>query len=115
MWECYYTELLDLSQSGKISLPHIPEYATNNGHMFYIICLSLEQRINLVKKLKENGIMAVFHYISLHSSEYYKDKYIGNELLESDRYTDCLLRLPMYYELTNDEIKSVATIIKNAI
>jgi dTDP-4-amino-4,6-dideoxygalactose transaminase len=59
--------------------------------------------------------MAVFHYISLHSSEYYKDKYIGNELLESDRYTDCLLRLPMYYELTNDEIKSVATIIKNAI
>jgi dTDP-4-amino-4,6-dideoxygalactose transaminase len=83
----------------EIKLPEVPIYATNNAHMFYLVCKNLEQRTALIAHLKSLGIMAVFHYISLHSSPYYKDKHDGRSLPNSDRYSDCLLRLPMYYEL----------------
>jgi dTDP-4-amino-4,6-dideoxygalactose transaminase len=104
IWNTYYLKLQDWANSNNIKLPTIPEYATNNGHMFYVICESLQQRTTLIKKLRDSNILAVFHYISLHSSPYYEEKHDGRELHETDRYTDCLIRLPLYFELEIDVV-----------
>lgn len=112
IWNTYYNELKSLSDKGYFKLPKIPDYATNNGHMFYLICKSIEERSSLISYLKEKKIMAVFHYLSLHSSNYYALKHDGRELLYSDMYSDCLLRLPLFYELTEKEIKDIITTIK---
>lgn len=98
-WEQYNTALQDWATENEIQLPVIPSYATNNGHMFYLICKNLEQRTAIIDKLKSKDILAVFHYISLHNSPFYNQIYNGDSLLQSDRYSDFLLRLPMYYEL----------------
>ncbi len=101
LWNTYFHELVNHKQI-EIKLPSIPEYATNNGHMFYVVCKTNEQRSELISNLKQNNILSVFHYLSLHKSLYYKEKHYVMELSESDRYTDCLLRLPLFYELTID-------------
>ena len=67
--------------------------------MFYLVCNSLEERTALIDKLKKAGVHAVFHYLSLHGSPYYKDKHDGRVLHNSDCFSDVLVRLPMYYEL----------------
>ena len=67
--------------------------------MFYLVCESLEQRTGLIQKLKNAGILAVFHYISLHESPFYKNRHDGREMPRTQKYTDCLLRLPMFFEL----------------
>lgn len=117
LWELYYTHLSPLASSPNslIALPSLPEYATNNAHMFYLICNSLDERSQLIKRLKDNGILAVFHYLSLHSSPYYTDKHDGRELLECDRYADCLVRLPMYYDLKDEEVREICDIIKESL
>jgi dTDP-4-amino-4,6-dideoxygalactose transaminase len=99
IWNSYQITLTPLEQAGKIQLPNIPAYATNNAHMFYLICNNLEERTNLIDHLKKNGILAVFHYISLHKSEYYHPYHDKRVLPNTDLYTDCLLRLPLFYEL----------------
>ena len=98
-WNYYYHSLKEWSIVNNIQLITIPDYATNNAHMFYIVCESENQRSNIIKHLKNNDVQAVFHYISLHSSSYYQDKYEGKELPNSNKFTDRLLRLPMFYEL----------------
>ena len=110
LWELYYSRL-----SPKLALPTIPAYATNNAHMFYLVCNSLEQRTELIKCLKDSGILAVFHYLSLHSSPYYTNKHDGRELPECDRYADCLVRLPMYYDLKDEEVIEICNVIKSFI
>jgi dTDP-4-amino-4,6-dideoxygalactose transaminase len=67
--------------------------------MFYLICNSGEQRSDLIAHLKRNGVLAVSHYLSLHSSPYYRKNHDGRNLINSDSYTQKLLRLPMFYEL----------------
>jgi dTDP-4-amino-4,6-dideoxygalactose transaminase len=111
LWNKYYDLLKPLADKGRFRLPDIPEYATNNSHMFYLVCNNLQERTALIKKLKDNDVLAVFHYLSLHSSEYYKDKHDGRELPECDRYADCLVRLPMYYELDENMIINICKII----
>ncbi len=101
-----YMELLTPVHD-KFSLPVIPAYATNNAHMFYIVFHNLEDRTKMITHLKENGVNAVYHYLSLHKSPFYGPKYQGGELPETDRYTDCLLRLPMFYELTDEDVNKV--------
>ena len=113
LWDKYYELLKPLAEQGRFSLPDIPEYSTNNAHMFYLVCHSLAERTALIKKLKEKDILAVFHYLSLHSSEFYKDKHDGRQLPECDRYADCLVRLPMYYELEENEVEKICDSIKN--
>lgn len=108
----YYKELEAWSDQNNVKLPFIPDYATNNGHMFYMICPGLEQRTALIEHLKNNSIYAVFHYLSLHKSLYYKKFYTGNELLNCDRYADCLVRLPLFYELKEDEIEKIINSVK---
>ena len=107
LWNKYYELLKPLAEQKHFTLPDIPNYASNNAHMFYLVCNSLEERSSLIKKLKENDILAVFHYLSLHSSEFYKDKHDGRALPECDRYADCLLRLPLYYDMSEKDVKKV--------
>lgn len=103
LWNHYFDLLKPLADKHCFQLPDIPEYATNNAHMFYLVCNSLEDRAVLIKRLKNNGIQAVFHYLSLHSSPYYTDKHDGRSLPNCDRFADCLVRLPMYYDLAEAE------------
>lgn len=112
LWNRYYELLKPLADQGRFCLPDIPSYATNNAHMFYLVCKDLESRSALIKELKEHEIQAVFHYLSLHSSPYYQDKHDGRTLPESDRYSDCLVRLPMYYDLSVGEIEDICSIIR---
>jgi dTDP-4-amino-4,6-dideoxygalactose transaminase len=112
IWNAYRDNLQLLSQEGFIQLPFIPDFATNNAHMFYIVCRNIEERTNLISFLKDNGIMSVFHYISLHKSDFYHKKHNGNELPNSDRYTDCLLRLPLYFELDIMQVNFITDKIK---
>jgi len=104
LWNIYFEKLKPLADKGFLTLPTIPDYATNNAHMFYIVCRSFEERTELIKFLKLNDILAVFHYLSLYRSEFYKSKYKGEPLAHSDHFEEKLLRLPMYYELQENEI-----------
>ncbi len=103
IWNRYYEAMKPLAEKGYFTMPDVPEYATNNGHMFYMVFENLEKRTAFMNYLKEQGIGAVFHYLSLHKSEYFKDKHDGRELPQSDRYTDCLVRLPLFYDLTDED------------
>jgi dTDP-4-amino-4,6-dideoxygalactose transaminase len=104
LWDYYYSKFKKSGLNQNLKLPFIPIYATNNGHMFYICFKSLEDRTSAIEYLKKNDILAVFHYSSLHKSSFYKDKHDGRKLELSDSYTDTLLRLPLYYDLTFKEI-----------
>lgn len=105
LWGIYYDGLRHLEEDGVARLPFLPEYATNNAHMFYMVCKSLEERTALINHLKSKEINAVFHYLSLHKSDYYRTHHTGTipNLPQCDGYADCLVRLPMYYELTEEE------------
>ena len=103
-WNQYYLQLKDWAKNNNIKLPNVPDYATNNAHMFYVVCDSIEQRSQIIDFLKQHQIHAVFHYISLHSSPYYESKHDGRILINSDCFSDCLLRLPMFYELNVNEV-----------
>lgn len=111
LWETYYKLLTPLADKQFFKLPDIPEYASNNAHMFYLVFPSLEKRTALIQHLKENDILAVFHYLSLHSSAYYKDKHDGRELPECDRYADTLVRLPMYFDLEIEDVEKICKLI----
>ena len=101
IFNTYKTGLQKWADSNNISLPVTPGFATDNGHMFYLVCRDIEQRTRLIAHLKESGIHAVFHYQSLHKSEFYK-RHTGNvQLPYAEHYTDCLVRLPFFYELTD--------------
>jgi dTDP-4-amino-4,6-dideoxygalactose transaminase len=105
--EAYYVGLRTLEVQGKIRLPFIPDYATNNWHMFYIICNSFEERNDLISHLYKDGILSVFHYLSLHKSEFMKYEKDNRELPYSDFYQDHLLRLPLFVDLTEEETGKV--------
>ncbi len=113
IWEYYYNSLNPLKEKGHFKMPFIPEYSSNNAHMFYLVCNSLDERTSLIKHLKEREINAVFHYLSLHKSEYYKTKHDGRELIWADHYTDCLIRLPFYFELSDADLNYVTSAIKS--
>lgn len=99
IWERYHQGLKDICSKLDIRQPSIPEYATNNAHMYYLVCESEYQRRQLISYLEENGILAVFHYQSLHKSKFFKEKHDGRVLPFSDSYSDRLVRLPLFYEL----------------
>lgn len=135
IWNQYHEGLKGLAEDSLIQLADIPEYATNNAHMFYILCRSLDERTRLIKHLKENRILSVFHYLSLHKSGFYTSnpvsrpnnlqnietvqqvsfdgsssdevQVVGLDLPHCDHFADCLLRLPMFYELEDSEVNEV--------
>ena len=110
IWNLYYEHL---KGNSKFSLPNIPSYATNNAHMFYLLFESLEDRTAVIEKLKQNGILAVFHYLSLHKSEFYNAKHDGRILKNSDHFENCLLRLPLFHSLSEEEQKKVISLIND--
>ncbi len=111
IWNSYFDGLKPLQDAGLIKLPVAPNWASNNGHIFYLICKNLKERQLLIKYLRDKGINAVFHYLSLHNSPFYLNKHDGRELNRSDYYSECLLRLPLFYELTNDQLNYIVTSI----
>jgi len=112
IWDQYYNNLFEVATQNGIGLPFIPDYATNNAHMFYLICQNLEQRTGLINYLKENGVLSVFHYLSLETSPFYREKHDGRKLINSDKYTNCLVRLPMFYDLANSQVDYICGLIK---
>ena len=110
----YYERLKPLADKGRIELPFIPEHCTHNAHMFYIKAKDIDERTRLISYLKENDINAVFHYIPLHSAPAGR-KY--GRFHGEDRFTtkesERLLRLPMYYGLTEIEIEQVCSTVCN--
>ena len=114
LWKQYFVGLQILAAEGKIRLPQIPVYATNNAHMFYIVWRNLKERSVVLQFLQDNGVTAPFHYFSLHKSEYYVNHTDSvPDLPLCDMYADCLVRLPMFYELTDDDINFIIRTIKS--
>lgn len=111
IWSFYNKEFRSLENKGKIRLPIIPDYASNNAHMFYITCNNNQERNNLISFLKSKEINAVFHYLSLHKSEFYLKDNETYDLSHSDHYTDCLIRLPFYFELTTRQKKHIVEMV----
>lgn len=112
LWDTYYSGLKPLNK--VIKLPNVPDYATNNAHMFYIVLNSSKQRQLLIDFLKENNVYSVFHYLSLHKSPYYlRNNTERPELVYSDEYSDCLLRLPMFYDLSVENVSMITNKIKD--
>ena len=107
IWSQYYSSLQSLTESNGVGLPTLPDYATNNAHLFYLVCNSEHERSELIQYLKANGVHAVFHYLSLHKSPYFTDKHDGRDLPFADHFSNCLVRLPLFYELTNEEVDHV--------
>lgn len=113
LWQRYYDNLKPLADKGWFTMPEIPDFATNNAHMFYLVCNNLEDRTRLIAYLKEKGILAVFHYLALHKSDYYTARVKDiPDLPQCDRYTDCLVRLPMFYELSLQQVDEICGKIK---
>lgn len=115
IWHIYDSILRSHVEQYGIQLPDIPDYATNNGHMYYLVCPTLQFRTQLMASLKEHDIHTVFHYLPLHSSTYYKDQFTGEPLVHCDHYGDCLVRLPLFYELTDEQATYVAETIVECI
>ena len=115
IWNRYYEGLSSFEPVSikKPKLPLIPEYATNNAHMFYLVYDNVDDRTKFIQHLKDKGILSVFHYLSLHKSSYY-EKYSTrkSELPNSDMFSDCLVRLPLFYELTDEQVEYIIKTIK---
>ncbi|MEP5256034.1 MAG: dTDP-4-amino-4,6-dideoxygalactose transaminase [Winogradskyella arenosi] len=111
IWTIYNDGLKDWAKANKVVLPSVPDFATNNAHMFYMVFNSVEDRSKAIEKLKKSNILSVFHYISLHTSEYYKSKHDGRTLMHCDRYTENLLRLPLYYELSIAQMEEIIKLL----
>jgi dTDP-4-amino-4,6-dideoxygalactose transaminase len=117
IWKIYHYEFSKIKGLDTLfSLPHIPEYATNNSHMYYLICKTPQIRHKFISFLKENNIHAVFHYLSLHKSSYYLQSQSGeSELPLSDKYTEQLVRLPIYPDLTKVQINKITSCVKRFV
>lgn len=106
IWNKYYKLLQPLHKAGKLILPHIPEYAEVNAHIFYIVCPTLAERNRLIAFLKLNGVQAMFHYPGLHTSPFFiKLNEAPVNLQKADYFADGLLRLPLYVELGDTDVE----------
>jgi len=107
IFEGYYSGLKESEEKGRLRLPIINEFAVPNYHMFYILLNSEEERDGLMYSLREEGIHSVFHYIPLHLSDYSKRNFGRFELPKTEIYSKRLLRMPMYFSLTNEQISFI--------
>ncbi len=107
LWETYWQLFSKDSNRHLFHTPVIPEYAEHNYHIFYLVCKNKEQRNDLIRFLADMGIMAVFHYQSLHLSPFFKDKHDGRNLPNAEIFSNCLVRLPLYPNLVDAEIVKI--------
>lgn len=112
IWNTYYNGLKSLEEKNSVKLPTLPDYASNNAHVFYLVCKNIGQRTALIHHLKSLQIFSSFHYSSLHKSEYFNKQYTGAELPNADHYSDCLVRLPFYMEISEEDIQRIIIEIK---
>lgn len=113
-WHLYYKELEVLEQEGILALPIIPNQCKHNGHMFYVKVKNLEIREELIQFLNNNNINAVFHYVPLHSSEAGEKfgRFSGSDVFTT-KDSERLVRLPIYYNIKHEHIRSVCNCIKD--
>jgi dTDP-4-amino-4,6-dideoxygalactose transaminase len=109
IWKNYFEKLSPLFNKDIVKCPIVPDFATNNAHMFYVLCRSIEERTALISFMKSHGIASVFHYLPLHKSSYYLQLSSDDifELPNCERYAELLVRLPLFYELTPQQIDKV--------
>lgn len=112
-WKRYEELLQPLQESGRLELPTVPKECTHNAHMFYIKVRDLQERSAMIAHLKEKGVMAVFHYIPLHSSPAGRQfgRFHGEDVYTT-RESERLLRLPMYYGLKEEDIEKTVQAIR---
>ena len=112
-WKQYYELLSPLQEAGKIELPVIPEGCVQSGHMFYIKTKDQEERDRLIAFMKENDILTVFHYVPLHSAPAgLKFGRFHGEDIYTTKESERLLRLPMFYQLTREQVELIAGKVK---
>jgi len=112
VWHHYFTKLKPLEEMRLIRLPSLPDWATVNGNMFFMITKDTKERTALLSFLKKKGINAVFHYLPLHSSDFFHPKHDGRILTYTDHFSDCIIRLPFYNEMKETEMNHVVDSIK---
>ena len=108
LWNSYYEKLKPLVEKNHFKLLEFTKDKTNNGHLFALVMNNIEERAALIDFMKKSEITPVFHYLSLHKSPFYLEKHDGRELENSDRFTDNLVRLPLYFELSELEIIKIS-------
>ena len=113
IWKQYYAALSGLAAEGYFQLPALPDYATCNGHLFYLVCNSASDRSSLIASLKKKGVYAIFHYLSLHRSPFYSKSNRSVSLPHAERFTECLLRLPLHFYLEPEDVDYVANSISD--
>jgi dTDP-4-amino-4,6-dideoxygalactose transaminase len=111
IWNRYDDRLRPMAALGHFDAAHIPNFASNNAHMYYLTLPNVSARSALIDHLKSKGIQAVFHYQSLHKSQYFADKHDGRSLPEADRYSDTLIRLPLFADLQLDQVDQICDVI----
>ncbi|AYA37186.1 dTDP-4-amino-4,6-dideoxygalactose transaminase [Hymenobacter oligotrophus] len=102
-WQRYYKAFEEIAARGFVELPYIPSYAQPNWHIFYLVCRNLQERQQLIQHLAEQNILAVFHYQTLHGSPFYQPHHDGRILPNAHKYATRLVRLPLYFELSEDD------------
>lgn len=107
IWHRYNNGFSKLIKKGYAKAPAIPEYSTINGNSFYLICIDKTMRDELINHLNKNGIMVLSHYLPLHQSEYYLRKHDRQFLVMSEKYSDMIVRFPVYHELTEREVDEI--------
>lgn len=112
LWNNYYEEFAELEENGLVERPNIPLYAKHNGHTFYLITRSKDERDELIAFLAAKGIQATFHFQSLHRSKYFADKHNGEALMNSDHFSRTLIRLPMYCGLDANQECVIETVLE---
>ncbi|UYZ57439.1 dTDP-4-amino-4,6-dideoxygalactose transaminase [Hymenobacter latericus] len=112
-WHRYYHAFQEIAAEGLALLPVVPAYAQHNWHIFYLVCRNLPERQQLIQHLAEQNILAVFHYQTLHDSPYYQALHDGRPLPNAQRFADCLVRLPLYFELSEDDQLRVIEAVVN--
>lgn len=113
-WHAYYEAFEPLAEAGKVELPVVPEGCVHNAHMFYLKVRDLEERTAFIEHLKQHGVMAVFHYVPLHSSPAgLKFGRFHGEDVYTTRESDRLVRLPMYYGLSEDDRLTIIDIVND--
>lgn len=112
-WDMYYEMLSEIAEKGFIELPFVPAECEHNAHMFYLKTKDMEERTELATYLKEQGVLATFHYVPLHSAPAGKKfgRFHGEDKYTTNTF-ERLLRLPMYYGLEADDIEYVCEKVK---
>lgn len=111
-WQFYFDQLKPLEDEAKVELPWVPTYATNNGHIFYLLAKDHHEQFHLLNHLKLSGVQAIFHYLPLHKSPFMMGQSPPTSLPNAERFADTLIRLPLFVELTSDQQTHIVNSIK---